>query len=56
MKNIAGIKTGKNPHGVSVSPNGKFVAVSNEGENTVSIIDPVTNTCVWLATDYQHVS
>jgi hypothetical protein len=36
MKNIAGIKTGRNPHGISVSPNGKFGAVINEGEITDS--------------------
>lgn len=40
---IADIKTGKKPHGVAISPDGKTIAVSNEGDNTVSIIDDSQN-------------
>lgn len=36
---IADIKTGMKPHGVAISSDGKTIAVSNEGDNTVSIID-----------------
>ncbi|HAM10186.1 MAG TPA: hypothetical protein DCP74_07905, partial [Bacteroidales bacterium] len=33
---IADITTGNKPHGVAVSPDGNLIAVSNEGDNTVS--------------------
>lgn len=35
---ITDIKTGNKPHGTAVSPDGNWIAVSNEGDNTVSII------------------
>ncbi len=40
---IADVVTGKNPHGVDVSPDGKWIGVSNEGSNTVSILNTTSN-------------
>src|SRR5512142_1637143 len=40
---IADVRTGRNPHGVAVSPDGRYVAVSNEGANSVSVLDAATN-------------
>ncbi|MEZ5042136.1 MAG: hypothetical protein R2828_19720 [Saprospiraceae bacterium] len=39
---IADIKTGNKPHGTAVSHDGNWIAVSNEGYNTVSIISAQT--------------
>lgn len=36
---ITDIKTGNKPHGVAVSPDGKFAVVSNTSSNDASIID-----------------
>lgn len=38
---VAEIPTGTKPHGVAVAPDGTAVYVSNEGDGTLSIIDPV---------------
>jgi YVTN family beta-propeller protein len=39
---IGKIPTGRMPHQMSVSPDGKFVAVNNRMANTTSVIDPIT--------------
>ncbi|WP_152311605.1 YncE family protein, partial [Mycobacterium tuberculosis] len=38
------------PHGVAVNPGGN-IYVTNQGSNTVSVIDPVTNTVTGSITD-----
>ena len=40
---IADIKTGLKPHGVDIAPDGKTIYVSNEGDGTLSFIDPAKN-------------
>ena len=39
---IGKIPVGRMPHQMSVSPDGKFVAVNNRMANTTSVIDPIT--------------
>jgi YVTN family beta-propeller protein len=46
FEKIADIKTGKNPHGVDVSSDGKTAIVSNTEDNTASIIDCATNKAI----------
>ena len=46
MEKIADVRTGKNPHGAAISPDGNYVAVSNEENDSVSIINPTTNAVV----------
>ncbi len=43
---IGDVVTGKNPHGVDISPDGKWLGGSNEGSNTVSILNTTTNKVV----------
>src|SRR6266487_1968462 len=38
---VTKIPVGRMPHQLSVSPDGKFVAVNNRMANTTSIIDPI---------------
>lgn len=40
-KRVADIQTGKKPHGVAVTPDGRKVYVTNEGDNTATVIDAV---------------
>jgi YVTN family beta-propeller protein len=39
---VGKIPVGRMPHQLSVSPDGKFVAVNNRMANTTSVIDPIT--------------
>ena len=43
---VATVTVGTNPNGISVSPDGGFIYVTNSGSDNVSVIDPVTNTVV----------
>src|SRR3954453_12530627 len=43
---ISTIPVGSSPFGVAVDPNYGLVYVANAGSNTVSVIDPTTNTVV----------
>jgi len=45
-KVIGQIKTGKQPHGVAFSPDGKIVAVSNEGDSTLLSVVNAANMTV----------
>src|SRR5215472_15386566 len=40
---ITNIKTGSQPHGIAIARDGRAVYVSNEGDGTVSVIDPTRN-------------
>ena len=40
QKEIAQITTGQKPHGVAIAPDGSDVFVTNEGDGTLSFIDP----------------
>src|SRR5260370_33834689 len=40
---IASVKTGSQPHGVAIAPDGRAVYVWKEGDGTLSFIDPATN-------------
>src|SRR5215216_3323703 len=43
---IANIKTGSQPHGVAIAPDGRAVYVSKEGDGTLSFINPAKNEVV----------
>src|SRR5262249_11779379 len=43
---LADVRTGKNPHGVAVSPDGARVYITNEADNNVSVIDAASNRVV----------
>jgi YVTN family beta-propeller protein len=43
---VATVKTGANPMGVGVAPDGKAVYVSNEADGTLSVVSPTSNEVV----------
>lgn len=51
MRVVSHVATGSKPHGVAIAPDGSEVYVSNEGDGSLSIIDPRKNAvlkpCTW---------